>query len=257
MRHRRLGRTGLYVSEICLGTMTFGGQGAWWKNVGQVDQSSANALVERALAAGVNFIDTADVYSEGLSEKILRSGTARSQGAARKRNHRDQGARTNRSRPQHGWPVAQSHHECRGSQPKAPQPRLYRPISGSRCRPGYADRGNHARARQSGVARPGSLHRRLQHGRVADHEGDSGFRANTITRGSKRCSRYYTIAGRDLEREIIPDGDRSGARPDGLASARGRLCCPENSRARPRIERRETPGARFSASRQGARTRRR
>jgi aryl-alcohol dehydrogenase-like predicted oxidoreductase len=71
MKHRPLGRTGLYVSEICMGTMTFGGQGAWWKNVGQVDQNNANALVERALAAGVNFIDTADVYSEGLSEQIL------------------------------------------------------------------------------------------------------------------------------------------------------------------------------------------
>ena len=71
MKLRPLGRTGLYVSEICLGTMTFGGQGAWWKAVGVVDQSSASALVERALAAGVNFIETADVYSEGLSERIL------------------------------------------------------------------------------------------------------------------------------------------------------------------------------------------
>jgi aryl-alcohol dehydrogenase-like predicted oxidoreductase len=70
MKHRPLGRTGLYVSEICLGTMTFGGQG-WWKAVGEVDQGNANALVERALSAGVNFIDTADVYSEGLSERIL------------------------------------------------------------------------------------------------------------------------------------------------------------------------------------------
>jgi aryl-alcohol dehydrogenase-like predicted oxidoreductase len=70
MKHRPLGRTGLYVSEICLGTMTFGGQG-WWKAMGEVDQGSANALIERALAAGVNFIDTADVYSEGHSERIL------------------------------------------------------------------------------------------------------------------------------------------------------------------------------------------
>jgi aryl-alcohol dehydrogenase-like predicted oxidoreductase len=70
MKHRPLGRTGLYVSEICMGTMTFGGQG-WWKAMGEVDQGSANALVERALAAGVNFIDTADVYSEGHSERIL------------------------------------------------------------------------------------------------------------------------------------------------------------------------------------------
>jgi aryl-alcohol dehydrogenase-like predicted oxidoreductase len=71
MKLRPLGRTGLYVSEICMGTMTFGGQGAWWKNIGELDQSNANALVERALAAGVNFLDTADVYSEGHSERIL------------------------------------------------------------------------------------------------------------------------------------------------------------------------------------------
>ncbi|MBR1221348.1 aldo/keto reductase [Bradyrhizobium sp. U87765 SZCCT0131] len=70
MKHRPLGRTGLYVSELCFGTMTFGGQG-WWKAMGEVDQGSANALVERALAAGVNFIDTADVYSEGHSERIV------------------------------------------------------------------------------------------------------------------------------------------------------------------------------------------
>ena len=71
MKHRPLGRTGLYVSEICLGTMTFGGQGGGGRTSGEVDQGNANALVERALAAGVNFIDTADVYSEGLSEQIL------------------------------------------------------------------------------------------------------------------------------------------------------------------------------------------
>ena len=96
MKYRPLGRTGLYVSEICMGTMTFGGQGAWWKNVGQVDQTNANALVERALAAGVNFIDTADVYSEGLSDRFSVRRCAISS-APRKRHHRDQGARTNRS----------------------------------------------------------------------------------------------------------------------------------------------------------------
>lgn len=70
MKHRPLGRTGLYVSELCLGTMTFGGQG-WWKAMGEVAQDDANALVGRALEAGINFIDTADVYSEGHSERIL------------------------------------------------------------------------------------------------------------------------------------------------------------------------------------------
>jgi aryl-alcohol dehydrogenase-like predicted oxidoreductase len=71
MRYRQLGRTGLFVSEICLGTMTFAGRGDMWSKIGRVDQRAATALVERALAAGVNFIDTADVYSEGESERYL------------------------------------------------------------------------------------------------------------------------------------------------------------------------------------------
>ena len=71
MRYRPLGRTGQFVSEICLGTMTFHGGAGFWRNVGTVDQAGATALVARALEAGVNFIDTADVYSEGGSEILL------------------------------------------------------------------------------------------------------------------------------------------------------------------------------------------
>jgi aryl-alcohol dehydrogenase-like predicted oxidoreductase len=66
MRYKELGRTGLVVSEICLGTMTFGGRG-FWTAIGSLDQSVADGIVSRAFGAGVNFIDTADVYSEGLS----------------------------------------------------------------------------------------------------------------------------------------------------------------------------------------------
>ena len=69
MRYRTLGNSGLLVSEICLGTMTFGGRG-FWSSIGTLDQSLANRLLQRSLEAGVNFIDTADVYSEGLSEEI-------------------------------------------------------------------------------------------------------------------------------------------------------------------------------------------
>jgi aryl-alcohol dehydrogenase-like predicted oxidoreductase len=69
MRYKTLGGTGLLVSEICLGTMTFGGRG-FWTAIGTLDQSVADGIVARALDAGVNFIDTADVYSEGLSEEI-------------------------------------------------------------------------------------------------------------------------------------------------------------------------------------------
>jgi aryl-alcohol dehydrogenase-like predicted oxidoreductase len=70
MRYRLLGNTGCFVSEICLGTMTFGGKG-FFEQVGKVDQKTATALVSRALEAGVNFIDTADVYSLGMSEEFL------------------------------------------------------------------------------------------------------------------------------------------------------------------------------------------
>lgn len=67
MKYNQLGNTGLFVSEICLGAMTFGGQG-FWRVVGDLDQTAATKLVSRALEGGVNFIDTADVYSEGQSE---------------------------------------------------------------------------------------------------------------------------------------------------------------------------------------------
>ena len=71
MKYHPLGRTGQFVSEICLGTMTFHGGAGFWRNVGAVEQAGATALVKRALEAGVNFIDTADVYSEGQSEVLL------------------------------------------------------------------------------------------------------------------------------------------------------------------------------------------
>lgn len=70
MRYRQLGRTGLLVSEICLGTMTIGGKGRW-APIGALQQDEAEALIRCALAAGVNLIDTADVYSEGRSEELL------------------------------------------------------------------------------------------------------------------------------------------------------------------------------------------
>ncbi len=70
MKYRLLGKTGLLVSELCLGTMTFGGKG-FWEVIGKQDQQVATEIVARALDAGINFIDTADVYSYGESETLL------------------------------------------------------------------------------------------------------------------------------------------------------------------------------------------
>src|SRR5215469_11633273 len=70
MKYNQLGNTGLFVSEICLGAMTFGGQGLF-KVVGEVDQKGATGMIARSIEAGVNFIDTADVYSMGSSEKLV------------------------------------------------------------------------------------------------------------------------------------------------------------------------------------------
>ena len=70
MNYRLLGRTGLFVSEICLGTMTWGGKGRF-QIVGKLGPEDAKAQLRTAFDAGVNFVDTADVYSEGESERLL------------------------------------------------------------------------------------------------------------------------------------------------------------------------------------------
>src|SRR6195256_2968172 len=64
MEYRPLGRTGVHVSKLCLGTMMFG---AW----GNTDHDDSTRIIHRALDAGINLVDTADVYSRGESEEIV------------------------------------------------------------------------------------------------------------------------------------------------------------------------------------------
>ncbi len=71
MEFKTLGNTGLLVSKLCLGTMTFSGGQGFWKAIGTVDQTGAEALIKTSIEAGINFFDTADVYSEGGSEQML------------------------------------------------------------------------------------------------------------------------------------------------------------------------------------------
>jgi aryl-alcohol dehydrogenase-like predicted oxidoreductase len=83
MKYNTLGHTGILVSELCLGTMTFSSAEGMWKSVAGVDQKLADELLRLALEAGINFVDTADIYTNGESEKTLAQAIA-NLGIARK-----------------------------------------------------------------------------------------------------------------------------------------------------------------------------
>ena len=71
MRYNRLGKTGLFVSELCLGTMTFGQAGGRYAAASGVNQETVDSILRRAIDAGINFIDTANVYADGQAEEIV------------------------------------------------------------------------------------------------------------------------------------------------------------------------------------------
>jgi aryl-alcohol dehydrogenase-like predicted oxidoreductase len=71
MKYNFLGNTGLVVSELCFGTMTFGGNGGIWEAIGKLQQDGVNELMRTVVDSGINFIDTANVYSYGQSEQLL------------------------------------------------------------------------------------------------------------------------------------------------------------------------------------------
>ena len=70
MKYKQLGNTGILVSELCLGTMTFGGKG-YWTAIGQLQLDEVTKILKTSLDHGINFIDTANAYSEGMSEALL------------------------------------------------------------------------------------------------------------------------------------------------------------------------------------------
>jgi aryl-alcohol dehydrogenase-like predicted oxidoreductase len=82
MRMKKLGNTGLSVSELCLGTMTFGHSAGLFSQIGQLQQSDVDRIVKAAVEGGINFIDTADVYHAGQSE-VMTGQALRSLGVPR------------------------------------------------------------------------------------------------------------------------------------------------------------------------------
>lgn len=203
MRHHALGRTGLFVSQLCLGTMTFGGAEDMWGKIGKLQQADAEQLIGQALDAGINFIDTADVYASGMSEQITGQAlknlkVARDSVVVATKVFGDMGAGPNQrgaSRSHILDGVKASLHrlqldhidlyQIHGFDPATPIEETLR-----------------------------ALDQMVRHGHVR-HIGVSNWAAWQIVKALGIADRlglakfdslqaYYTVAGRDLEREILP-----------------------------------------------------
>ncbi len=119
--------------------------------------------------------------------------------------------------------VARPHHRPGEGEPEAAAARPHRPLPDPRLRPGDADRGDAAGARHPRAPRPRPLRRRVELGGVAGRQGARHRRAPASARRVDSLQAYYTIAGRDLERELVPDAAIRRRRADGLEPAGRRL----------------------------------
>ena len=203
MRMKKFGNTGLVVSEICLGAMTFGGTEGIWAQIASLGQATADELVKAAVEGGVNFFDTANVYSAGRSEEIL-GQSLRNLGLPRDQFVlADQGARPHRPGSQSTGPVALPHHGGAGCQPKRLQldhVDLYQihgtdpltPIEETLEALDACVRAG--KVRYLGVSNHAAWH-------IAKSLGVSERRQ--LAR-FESVQAYYSIAGRELEREIVP-----------------------------------------------------
>jgi aryl-alcohol dehydrogenase-like predicted oxidoreductase len=203
MRHRPLGRTGLFVSELCLGTMTFGGTTGMWGQIGTLGQSEAERLVGQAIDAGINFIDTADVYAEGMSEQITgqslknlkiardqvvvatkvfgETGTGSNQRGAT-RSHILDGIKASLRRMQLDHVDL---YQIHGFDPATPMEETLRALD---------QIVRHGHVRYIGVSNWAAWQIAKALG-ISERLGLARFES---------LQAYYTVAGRDLERELVP-----------------------------------------------------
>lgn len=204
MKYRQLGRTGLYVSEICLGAMTFASENSgMWGAIGAVDQQGVDDMIGRALAGGVNFIDTADVYSFGQSEQMV-GAALRNLGIKRTdvviatkcfgemgRGPNDKGAsrghimdavRASLDRMQLDYIDL---YQIHANDPVTPVEETLRALD---------DLVSQGLVRYAGCSNWPAWKMMKAHG-IAEARGYARF---------ETVQAYYSIAGRDLEREIVP-----------------------------------------------------
>jgi aryl-alcohol dehydrogenase-like predicted oxidoreductase len=203
MKYNQLGNTGLYVSEICLGTMTFGGNGGIWEAIGALEQKEASTLITRSLEAGINFIDTADIYSFGVSEKmtgqaIKDAGIKRSDVVIATKCYGRMGKAPNDIGASRGHIMdsvsrsldrLQTDHidlyQIHATDPVTPVEETMRALD---------DLTRQGMVRYAGVSNWQAWKIMKAQG-IADKRGYARF---------ETLQAYYSIAGRDLEREIVP-----------------------------------------------------
>lgn len=203
MRYHTLGGTGLLVSELCLGAMTFGGTEGIWANVGQLDQAAADRIVARALDAGINFIDTANVYAGGRSEEITGQAILN---AGRQRSDVVLATKVNGA-------MGQGPND-RGSSRKHIMESIKQSLK--RLNTDYVDLYQiHGQDAVTPVEETVRAMEDIVTGGYARYVGLSNWQAWRIAKALGIADRhgwnrfaslqaYYTIAGRDLEREIVP-----------------------------------------------------
>src|SRR5438445_5867482 len=205
MRYNQLRITAMFVSERCLGTMTFGaaGQNAQWGLIASLDQKGVNEIVGRSIAAGVNFFDTADVYSFGESERLLGQslrdlGIARSSVVIATKVHGAMGDGPNQRGSSRGHIMdsvdaslerLQLDHidlyQLHGTDAVTPIDETLRALD---------DLVASGKVRYVGVSNWAAWRIAKALG-IADRKGFARF---------ETIQSYYSIAGRDLEREIVP-----------------------------------------------------
>jgi aryl-alcohol dehydrogenase-like predicted oxidoreductase len=205
MRYNQMGNTGLFVSELCLGTMTFGAavEGSMWGAIAGLDQAGADEIVRRSVEAGINFIDTADVYSNGVSEQIL-GQSIRNLGLKRS-----------------DVVIATKAYGAMGSRPNdkgASRGHIMDAVEGSLSRLGTDHIDLYQIHADDSITPIDETLRALDDlvtsGKVR-YVGVSNWAAWKIAKALQRSEAkgwarfetlqaYYTIAGRDLEREVMP-----------------------------------------------------
>lgn len=200
MKYRLLGRTGLLVSELCLGTMTFGGRG-YWEAIGRLGQELVNDIVACALDSGINFIDTANVYSYGESERLLGKAL---EGRPRDRVVLATKVRGNMGEDVNAVGLSRFHimnsveaslkrlntdyidlYQIHGFDPVTPLDETLRALD---------DLVRQGKVRYIGASNLAAWQLMKALG-ISERQGLTRFES---------LQAYYTIAGRDLEREIIP-----------------------------------------------------